>query len=344
MRYLVWVLCVLTLLSAAPLSAQESPALATQPPRGTFVMRPELVGTHPRLFFTADDLPALRRRAAGAAKFFVDRARECYGMYLGQAMPDPPEGWKRYLYGNWALVSFDLMAVTTDDARAAATARQWALALCEQDWWVRDDLSPMDTLTGLAITYDVLYDRFTDAERAKLRGAIHQGLTFIAERFFVPSYWTRDYQNNHCHNRICALATAAFAIYGDDPALDVQPQADLAIQQVRNVLAWLPEDGSQHEGPGYWSFGHHWLVRAVHVAEHTTGEDLTAGNAHMTNAHRFRLYMTAPGWNHTLNIGDGGAGRLQNPTAMIRPAVEARDGHTLALLRHFMDHGEFRDT
>jgi len=323
---------VLTWISVAA-QAAETPAVSTQPARGTFKMRGELVGQHPRLFFTAADIPELRRRAAGPSRFFADRSRECYGMYIGREMPDVPQGWKRYLYGFWALFAMDMMYVAAGDEAAGATARQWAMKISKSDWWVKDDLSRMDTLTGLAVTYDIQYDRFSEAQRKQLRDAIHRGLVFIGKRTFAPSYWTRDYQNNHMHNRIQGLATAALAIYGDDPALDVQPQADLAIQQIYNVLKWLPEDGSQHEGPGYWTFGHHWVARMVHLAEHVTGEKLSGRNPHMAAAHLYRIYMTAPGWGATLNIADSGAGPMDNVTAIVRGVAEARDPYGAAVVK-----------
>ncbi|NLF30795.1 MAG: DUF4962 domain-containing protein [Planctomycetes bacterium] len=338
MRYVAQAIGVAFLLLAAAVSPCRA-VVAKQPPLGTFQMRPELVGQHPRLFFTAADIPLLQQRANGEAKFFVDAARSDYAGYRGQAYPTPfPTDWKQFLYGDWALVTFDMLAVARNDTTARNTAKNWALGLAADRWWVKDDLAPMDALSGLSMTYDVLYHHFTEAQRAQLRAAIWDGMTYIRGRTFVDQYWTHDYQNNHAHNRINAMAMAAFAIYGDDPAYNVQPYADLAIQQIRNVLEWAPDDGSQHEGPGYWLFGHHWVVRMVHLAEHVTGENLVGQYPHMTNAHLFRLYMTTPGWNDTFNIGDGGGGAPNNVTAMVRGIADAQDPWSTTVLRNWMQH------
>ena len=73
-------------------------------------------------------------------------------MYIGDPIPDPPSGWLQYLYGNWALITFDMLAVTRDDTAAEATARDWALALSATDWWKVDDIAPMDTLADAELS------------------------------------------------------------------------------------------------------------------------------------------------------------------------------------------------
>ncbi len=324
--------------SVRPCSAAGDPAIAEQPPLGTFKMRPELVGQHPRLYFTKEDIPAIRARANGPSRFFLEAMKRAFGPYVGQDVPADMPAWKRYVYGFWGLTSLDILYVATGEQRYADTAKKWAMWLVSDHWWVRSNLAHMDALSGLAVTYDVLYDQFTEAERQAIRQSIYEGVDFISQRFFEPSYWTRDYQNNHMHNRLHGLANGAFAIYGDDPDLDVQKQADLAIAQILNVARWLPEDGSQHEGPGYWTFGHNWVARFVHLAEHVTGMDIVGMNPHFTNAHYFRIYMTTPGWKTKFGIGDTkegfGAGAL---SSLCRSIAEAEDPWATSVLHEWME-------
>jgi len=318
---------------------EEAPAIPKQPPLGTFKMRPELKGQHPRLYFTKADIPEIRRLGKGPSKFFVEAMKSAYLQYVGQDVPAEMPEWKRYVYGFWGLSSMDMLYIVEGEQRYADTAKNWAMWLVKDHWWVRDNLPNMDALSGLAFTYDVLYDQFTEAERKAIRESIYEGIDYISQRFFVPNYWTRDYQNNHMHNRIHGLANGAFAIYGDDPALDVQKYADLAIEQVHKVAEWLPEDGSQHEGPGYWNFGHNWVARMVHLAEHVTGEDIVGSNTHFTTSHWFRIYMSTPGWGSTFNIGDGGGGFGGSLSSICRSIADAKDPWATAVLQKWMEAG-----
>jgi hypothetical protein len=335
---------ILTLLvGAAPAFAGEGPSRIKPPAKGTFRMREELKGQHPRLFFTKADIPELRRRALGPNKWYLDRAKETWQPYVGQDVPAQFPDWKRYLYGFWALSAMDLLSVVEEKPVYAETAKKWVAHWLKQENWGGDDLIPMDILSGVAITYDVLYDQFTPAEQKAIRERLHKEIQFIAKRFYVGQYWTGDYQNNHMHNRINGLATAAFAVYGDDPAVDVQAEADLALDSVRKVVEWAPEDGSNHEGPGYWSYGHHWAARIVELARHVTGEDPAAKSEHFRSAHLFRIYLTAPGWKHTLNIGDGEDGPPGSLTSLWPSISRAKDGRAAQLMLDWQkaNRGEF---
>jgi len=319
--------CILALCSVAAALPEECLAgdsAVRRPARGAFRMRAELRGKHPRLYFTRKDIPRLRQLALGPNRWFLERAKKSFGGRFGKDVKPNMASWERYVYGFWGLFAADMLHVAEGKPVYADTAKRWAMWLAKDRWWVKDDLIPMDCLTGLALTYDILHDRFTEPERRQIREALWEGIRFISKRFFVGQYWTRDYQNNHMHNRMHALAHASFALYGDDPAMDCRPYADLAYDSVRNLVKWLPEDGSTHEGPGYWSYGHHWVERVVHLAEHVTGEDLTSANPHFANSHWYGIYMAAPGWKECFGIGDGGG--FSNLTAIARSVAAAKDG------------------
>ena len=74
------------LLLAACLSGLSREALGgesevVQPPRGTFRMREELKGKHPRLYFTRADIPEIRRQA----RFAIRRCAPGGGFILGSS-------------------------------------------------------------------------------------------------------------------------------------------------------------------------------------------------------------------------------------------------------------------
>ncbi len=324
--------CAVAILACATAAAG---GVARRPPRGHFKMAPELVGKHPRLHFTRADVPRLKRKAAGPSGWFLDRAAKSFGGRLGNSpnvkkMPH----WERYLYGFWGLFAADMLATVRADARALAAAKHWTMWLARERWWLKDDLAEMDALSGLALSYDILYDRLTEAERAEVRKALWDGIEFISKRFFVGQYWTADFQNNHMHNRVHALAHAAFALHGDDAAYDCRPHADLALACIEGIVEWLPEDGSTHEGPGYWSYGHHWVERAVALASHVTGTDYAARNPHFANSHWYAVHMAVPGWSRCFDVGDGGG--LSNLTPVALTVAHAKDPLGHGFLRELM--------
>ncbi len=320
----------------AGLSAISAQSIVTQPPLNTFVMRSDLVGKHPRLYFTQADIATIKQRAQGSCNWFYKKAKSDFGGYVGQRTPDAPGTWKDYLFGFWGQFSMCMFYLVEGDTSYANTARSWALFYAGRSDWLTDDLIPMEITSGMALTYDILYDYLTPTDRTTLRTALKRSIDTIQPRFFVGQYWTNDYQNNHMHNRIHGLAHASFAIYGDDPAINVQTAADLAVGCYKQVVTWLPDDGSTHEGPGYWDYGYHWVVRAGKLISQVTGIDPTAGAAHFANDHLYRLYMTTPGWNNTFTVGDASEGAPSNAESWMPGIALTHDAAADSALRRLM--------
>lgn len=319
--------------AAFPLFAQS---IVVQPPLNTFQMRSALTGAHPRLYFTSADTTAIRQRAQGPCKWFYQKAKSDFGGYTRQRTPDAPGTWKDYLFGFWGQFSMCMFYLVERDTVYANTARSWALYYARRSDWLADDLIPMDITSGMALTYDILYSYLSASERAELRSGLKRSIDTIMPRFFVDQYWTNDYQNNHMHNRIHGLAHAAFAIYGDDPATNVQAAADLALGCFKQVVNWLPDDGSTHEGPGYWDYGYHWVAGTAELVKFVTGADPTAGKPHFSADYLYRLYMTTPGWSNTFAIGDAEEGAPSNADAWLPAIKRTQDAAADSVIRRLM--------
>jgi hypothetical protein len=312
------------------------------PPAGSFKLAAGLGGVHPRLHFAAADLAAIRARGTGGGKFFVDRMKAAYGGYKGKAVTVTGlEDWKNYLYGLWGQLSMSLLWIVEQDQSWADTAKAWALHYVRDSSYcssadVLDDLVPQEIVTGIALTYDILYAQFTNAERAEIRTKLKTLLDTQYPRFFVGSYWANDFQNNHMANRISGLAHAAIAILGDDPAIDVQKHADLAYYAYQQLRAWMPDDGSTHEGPGYWDYGYHWVIRNEQLFEHVTGTTPPA-TGHDREAPYYRLYLLTPGMLSTFGVGDtGGSGAASNLEAALPATARFKDERLHGFLKEQM--------
>ena len=311
------------------------PSIVTQPPANTFVMRPDLAGQHPRLYFTKADTAWIKARAKGPCKWFYDHSKQSFAGYEG-VQPDPPGTWKDYLFGFWGQFAMCMYYVVEGDTGYANTARDWALYYARRNDWLTDDLIPMDITSGMALTYDILYDRLSASEKTELRAALKRSIDTIMPAFFIGNYWTEDFDNNHMHNRIHGLAHAAYAIYGDDPAVNVQAAADLATGCYQQVTHWLADDGSTHEGPGYWDYGYHWVVTSAGLIQHVTGVDPCAGKPHFVSDHLYRLYMSTPGFKNTFGIGDASDGPPDNIDTWMVPIGRAQDASSDSAFRRLM--------
>jgi hypothetical protein len=334
----------LLVLTAALLSPGTTRAQAIkQPPAaGLFKLRADLVGVHPRLHFTASEIPAIRARGKGASAFFVDRMKAAFGGYKGGKVTVTGIGdWKNYLYGLWGQLAMDLLWLVEQDPSYADTAKDWALHYVRDASFCAtaeacDDLVPQEIVTGIALTYDILHDRLSASEKAEIRTRLKALLDLQYGRFFLGQYWTNDFQNNHMHNRISGLGHAAIAILGDDPKLDVQKHADLAYHAYQQFPSWLPDDGSTHEGPGYWSYGFHWIARDEQLFRHTTGV-LPPPSGHDRELPYYRLYLLTPGMLNTFGIGDtGGTGPADNLEAMLPSVARFKNERVHAFLKEQM--------
>lgn len=324
------------MITLALLAFAAGQSIVVQPPLNTFVMRSDLAGTHPRLYFTQADIPTIKQRALGPCSWFYKKAKSDFGGYVSQRTPDPPGTWKDYLFGFWGQFSMCMFYLVEGDTAYANAARSWALFYAGRSDWLADDLIPMDITSGMALTYDILYGYLSPTDRATLRTALKRSIDTIQPRFAVGQYWTEDFQNNHMHNRIHGLAHASFAMYGDDPAINVQTAADLAVGCFTKVTQWLPDDGSTHEGAGYWDYGYPWVARDAAVIAHVTGVDLTAGKPHFTNDYLYRLYMNTPGWSNMFNIGDADEGQPSNAEAWLPGIGRTQDAQADSVIRRLM--------
>lgn len=329
----VVVVAVAVAATGAPARAQS---IVKPPAPGYFKPAAGILGAHPRLHFGASDLPAIKAKGLGGGKYFVDRMKGAFGGRMGAA-GGPTGDWLDYLYGLWGQLSMDLLWIVQGDPAYADTAKKWALGYARSTSWraagVVDDLVPMEITTGMALTYDILHDRLSPGERGEIRAALKDVLDKIYPEFLVGDYWTQDFQNNHMHNRISGLGHAAIAILGDDPAIDVQKHADLAYWCYQQMRAWMPDDGSTHEGPGYWDYGFHWIVRNQQLFEHVTGV-VPAATEHDRNHPAYRIYLLTPGMLNTFGLADtGGDGPAANLEAMLPSIARFKDTRTNAFMK-----------
>jgi len=149
-----------------------------------------------------------------------------------------------------------------------------AAAYNSNPWRDDCDFAQSAPLHGVAIAYDVLYDRLSENTRTRCRAHLQRSAAVLAaaaagdNSLCQPTtiaagstvvagsgWWRNEATNNHHWVNYTALGLAAQALEGEDSrSATWQQQANTGMKQMREILD-LASDGSFHEGIGYQTFG-----------------------------------------------------------------------------------------
>lgn len=135
-------------------------------------------------------------------------------------------------------------------------ARQEMLAVAAFSDWLPDIyLELAEITTGMAISYDWLFNDLSNHDRGVLRAAI------VDKGIAQARHGHRTFRSTNNWNQVCigGMALGALAVEDDEPAL----AADLLAAARQGVFiglnAYRP-DGVYPEGPAYWSYGTSYTV------------------------------------------------------------------------------------
>ncbi|MEW6357706.1 MAG: DUF4962 domain-containing protein [Planctomycetota bacterium] len=339
-------------------------------------VKPDLLKVHPRLYYTAGDLPLLHARAATTHqrpwRTFMDSMNKSltrkYEPLKGLSKSAHPTGRD---VGDRTAGFGVAYGLTRDDAYAELVKR-YMLGMCDEFPWEPNetDLVHGHALAGLGIAYDCACDYLMPEEKALVRDTLIKQAAIMAEGFGyllrgksdaekktlteelkkiyadpqrggTVRKWRRPASaNNHSWIQKTGLAVAAAAI------LDECPEAQKWLTQARweyeKILQIHGPDGASCEGGGgYWVYGIQWMLRYLEMLYHTTGENLY-DSAWLQNTGYYQLYITTPDQARVMNFGDnyptvGRVGFIE-----YRLASEFRDGHVQWLGDAFTYHEAIR--
>ncbi len=250
-------------------TATSIPPTNTALPAATATSTPDPQASHPRLFFSASEIAAVRAKLAHPqSQAMWQPIRTLTDQHMNKPIPasspstyDPNQNlYTDYrAYGD-LLVSFAFACVMTDLPADCNLAKQYMLTYATWTNWEKDDVRDLGLahmLMGNAIAYDWLYTKLTPAERTTIRTAIG----FHAERMHEASvspmnttwnnWWTSSYMQNHFSINHSGLGIAALALHGEDSRaqkwLDRVTERITRSTSIHNQIV----DGSWHESTGY---------------------------------------------------------------------------------------------
>ncbi|NOS68972.1 MAG: DUF4962 domain-containing protein [Verrucomicrobia bacterium] len=252
---------------------------------------------HPRLYFTTNDLTALRdgrhtgtramiwKNLAESADWCLTRTpRE---KWIAPISPDP-----RYenLYDRFYAIMGDL-AITehlsfayalSGDARYGEAARQWVLASCRA-WSHEADNKPdggkayavSRLLKGVAVGYDIVYDRFTEVERNEIRETLGRiGHNYFTDYFSTATIAGPGFHTHHAIVEWASFGVTALALLDEVP--EAQAWLDTTTRKFEEHLLpnGLAPDGAQTEGSTFWASTMQYRLFYMDALRRVTGKDL----------------------------------------------------------------------
>ncbi len=287
---------------------------------------PELVegvrGRHPRVLLGPGDVAALREFAGSDLakpmwEGLMDYLPVCRAPREPKFLRDATDGQR---HGFWRMPTVALHYLITEDPKSLEAAKGYMKLLLDLKHWEatkeRDSgMSAGNVMVGAALLYDWTYDAldpdFRETYRKKLlwhaRAMYHGG---HMKKNRGPHYWQNDPANNHRWHRNAGLALCILAAYeGNEEEKWILART---AEELAYVHRWLPEDGTSHEGPGYFVFGGAHLTLAMQAADRCLGTSYLK-HGYFRNGPLFRLHTLAPGMEDALPFGDsGGLGGYNN--------------------------------
>jgi hypothetical protein len=253
-------------------------------------LRPELKNIHPRLFFTAADLPKMRERAKAVDRELWQAVLQDI-VTLERNAPDPKDedlyksGLDERKAGSISQYEFAFQIAQTSyayaleqDERFLEAAKKWTLAACEMPVWgytynkPNVDLPPAHLLYAVAFAYDALHEKLTKNERETIRNKLVKQARLMYDYFKYKDKKRYTYTQNHTWIPMAGLAIAAYALI--DETEEAKDWARLSRAVYDRTMLAFGTDGFFYESFHYFGFAFRWMIRYFDAHRHATGENL----------------------------------------------------------------------
>jgi hypothetical protein len=357
---------VVTLLAVLALTgragAQEAVPTFAELLAHKVALKPELVGVHPRVFVTRAGLGALRDRARTTHKAEWTKVIANLAALKGAPPPVPgPQARRSQNNVAFAVAEVSLAWAIEGKPEYLAAAKTWTLTAIDYEPWgytynkPNTDLAAGHLLYALGWAYDLLYDEFTPAERARIRTSLERHANLVYDAFLPAPGKTMKFTQNHDSIPTSGLAVTALALMGESK--DAERWAALARAHHHRAGQLLSPDGYYYEGMEYWIFSTPWLVHFLDAWEHATGESLWDRGV-FRNWKTYLAHSLLPDGQNVFDFGDIWEGPLtrakegadyerafpngtlqSNFNVMYRVAARFKDPEAQAIAQRYADFG-----
>ena len=253
-------------------------------------LKSELKNVHPRLFFTADDLPKMREKSKDADKeLWRETLKEVES--FGADVPDVTDedlyksGLAKRKKGSMTQYSlaFRISQISfayaiEGDQKYLDLAKKLTLAACEMPVWgyktnkPNVDLPPAHLLYAVAFAYDLLFDKLTNDEKAIVKNKLIKQSRLMYDYFKYKDKKRYTYTQNHTWIPMAGLAIASYALM--DETDEAQEWARLSRAVFDRTMFTFGTDGYFYESFHYFGFAFRWMIRYFDAHLSATGENL----------------------------------------------------------------------
>jgi hypothetical protein len=351
--------------SGPPFLPEKDPAM----PEGPQVNYLDAVAkAHPRLLFNAEQLEQIKA-------FYNSPEAQTYraqmeGYLAGCTVPDDrrtSEAWGQE-YGLFKLPMVALHYALTKDHASFEKSVAYLKWLAGTANWTRggepavedtpeayakvmeklkqfapygernSDTTASFTMVGAALTWDWLYNDLDPVFREEFRQVLWQHarvMYYGGHKELNPggNYWHGKPAYNHRWFRDWGLTLAAFG------AAEGKPEEQWLLREVEKELqfmaAWMPADGSQHEGPGYGSSAGA-LGMAFEVSDDLTGTHYL-DSPFYRNVGAYTMETSAPGMTESLYFADCWTKELGMNAFFLKTAAMYKQADVMDGLRHALE-------
>ena len=254
-----------------------------------------------------DDLEKLKSELNTARRDQFTRLIEQCRLYESETLSKehPPTS---ITYMGMAAANLSLAYILTDQEHYLNEAKRWIFTAVDYEVWgygflVDVDLSASWMLYGLGLSYDWIKDHLSQDEREKFLNK----LILQANKIFDYGEqnrghcWSTNYWQNHNWINYSGLLTTAYAIRSEHAGAQIW--VDHIRANFETVFKYLPEDGSNYEGTGYWRYAINFFLSAAELIRNDGGAQHFE-DGFLKNSFDYRLYQCAPNWEENINFAD----------------------------------------
>ena len=273
-------------------------------------LRPELVGVHPRVYFTTPELDALRAKVHGGdAEKTAEWKETLAHLRVFAGDPPPPPAEKRRAQNDvaFAIAEGAFAYQMEHDPKILAATKKYMDAAVSYDVWgysfskPNTDLAAGHLLYGMGVGYDLLYNDLSEAERVKYRDCLARHGQLLYAYFAPKPGRAYAYSQNHTFIPMAGLGVAAYAVMGEVP--EARQWAALSRAIYSRVLESYSQDGYYYEGYEYWIFATPWIIHYLDAQRHAVGEDLF-DQPGLRLTHLYAAHALLPGGQSMFDFGD----------------------------------------